>query len=409
MRTLFTLTYVLFFFFSAFAQNGSDKPNIFLDCQMRCDRQYIKQEIEFVNYMMDRHEADVYILATRQRTGAGGSEIQLVFQGNNDYSSINDTIIYQIQPDATDVIWRETLVEKLKTGLLPYVLKSPLAKNITYDVEIEEGQEAENIDDPWNYWVFNVGGHAYLDAEESSKDTYLSTRFSASHVTDKNKFFYNFGYSFDQSTFVLNDGEEVVSITKRVNNFVRYVLSLNDRWSAGIQGDAGSSTFGNTDFDATLKPAIEYNIFPYSEAQTRRFTFLYSIGPEYKNYADTTIYNKLKETVFRQSLDIEFEQVKKWGDISIDITFEQFFHNLSLYSIEFNPRIEWIIFKGFRLNFGGEISYIGDRINIAKSNISDEDILLGIKQLNTHYYISSYIGINYRFGSKYNNFVNPRF
>ena len=69
---------VLIIFFSIQLLGQSPRPDIFLDCQMRCDFAYLKQEITFVNYMNNRQEADIYILATRQRTGAGGTEVQLI-------------------------------------------------------------------------------------------------------------------------------------------------------------------------------------------------------------------------------------------------------------------------------------------------------------------------------------------
>ena len=84
-------------------------------------------------------------------------------------------------------------------------------------------------------------------------------------------------------------------------------------------------------------------------------------------------------------------------------------HDLHLWSAFINPDIELIVFKGLRLDFGGYVFFVGDRINIAKSDISDEDILLQIKQLDTDFMYFVYTGINYRFGSKFNNFVNQRF
>jgi len=166
---------------------------------------------------------------------------------------------------------------------------------------------------------------------------------------------------------------------------------------------------GNTDFDAAFKPAIEFNIFPYEEAQTRQFTIYYSVGPEFKNYTDTTVFNKLNETVFRHQLNFNFEQVKEWGGIDIRLGISQYLHNTSLYSIYLNPNLNWQVAKGLRFNFGGYLSYVKDRINIAKSTLSDQEILLQLKQLDTSFTYSTYVGLNYRFGSKYNNFVNPRF
>ena len=80
-----------------------------------------------------------------------------------------------------------------------------------------------------------------------------------------------------------------------------------------------------------------------------------------------------------------------------------------MFNAYINPNIEWQIFKGLSIDIGGYASFVGDRINIAKSDISDEDILLKIKQLDTDFTYFVYFGLNYRFGSKYNNYVNPRF
>ncbi|MFK7923437.1 MAG: hypothetical protein AB8H47_15850, partial [Bacteroidia bacterium] len=88
---------------------------------------------------------------------------------------------------------------------------------------------------------------------------------------------------------------------------------------------------------------------------------------------------------------------------------QQYLHNPRLFNAYINPDLEWQIFKGLSIDVGGYVSFVSDRINIAKSDISDVDILLQIKQLDTNFTYFSYVGLNYRFGSSFNNFVNPRF
>lgn len=392
-----------------FAQNQKDRPDIFIDCQMYCDFIYIKQEIQFVNYMQNRQEADIYILAASQRTGAGGREVQLTFIGNNEFSAISDTIKYFTDPNATDAIEREQFVNELKKGLLQFLVQTHLIDQIKYDVELEEGEmDNEDMDDPWNNWVFNIGGNGWLNGESTYSSINLTGRFSASKITDKHKIRFSTYYNFEKSTFKLTGGDESF-IRKSYNAHLEYVKSLNPNWSVGFNTRTGSTTFGNTDISTTFKPAIEYNIFPYSEASTRRFSFNYSIGSEYNNYTDTTIYNKMSETRMRHGLDIEFNQTQQWGNVSLDIGFQQYLHDLKLFNTYINPNIEWQIFKGLSINIGGFASFVSDRINIAKSDISDEDILLQIKQLDTEFTYFTYFGLNYRFGSKYNNIVNPRF
>jgi hypothetical protein len=125
MKTGLTFACILLLAPTLFAQSSTDRPDIFIDCQLYCDWIYIKQEIQFVNYMQNRQEADIYILATDQSTGAGGREIQLVFIGNEQFSAIQDTIIYFTDPNATDAMEREQFVQELKKGCCNLLCKPP--------------------------------------------------------------------------------------------------------------------------------------------------------------------------------------------------------------------------------------------------------------------------------------------
>ena len=226
---------------------------------MNCDWVYIKQEIQFVNYMQNRQEADIYILATRQRTGAGGREVQLVYIGNNEFSNIQDTIKYFTDPNATDAIEREQFVAELKKGLLQFLVQTSMIDLITYNVGSKE-EEVENteVDDPWNNWVFNIGGNGWLNGEASFSGIELTGRFNASNITDKHKFRFSTFYNYEKSTFKLSTGDESF-IIESYDVRLLYVKSLNPNWSIGFRTNTGSSTFGNTDISAALKPAIEYN------------------------------------------------------------------------------------------------------------------------------------------------------
>ncbi len=48
-----------------------DAVRIYIDCS-RCDMNYIREEIPYVNYVRDVKEAQVYILETSETTGSGG-------------------------------------------------------------------------------------------------------------------------------------------------------------------------------------------------------------------------------------------------------------------------------------------------------------------------------------------------
>lgn len=411
MKKLFALVFLFLGAYSSQAQESISKPSIFLDCQMNCFTTFLRQEHGYVDYKRERQGADVFILVTDQSASAGAREIQMIF----DYEDIqitDDTIIYYRPANISEAERRDLFLKNYKKGILPALLNSDISDHIDYTVnEIKEDSvgTAEKINDPWKLWSFNLGLDLRVNGEASFNEQFYSGRFSASQIKEKYKFFVFTRYNLEQSTFTLSDGEEVKSENRRSTFFTQYVKSIGSKWSIGARAFAGSSSFGNTDFEAFFKPAIEYNVFPYSESSTKRFSFLYSLGPEYKNYTEITVFDKLEETRLRHGLDVEFISTQQWGEIEFDIEFEQYLHDLSLYSISFNPNIELNIVRGLSLELGGEISFVGDRINISKSEISDQDIILQNRQLDTNYSYFSYVGFNYRFGTRNNNIVNPRF
>jgi len=91
-------------------------PKIFMDCRW-CDIDYIRKEINFVNYVYDRKNADIHIMVTGQGTGSGGREYTLTYIGQNHFNSTNDTLTYTTLQDDTDDKRREKMVKYLKLGL----------------------------------------------------------------------------------------------------------------------------------------------------------------------------------------------------------------------------------------------------------------------------------------------------
>ena len=58
---------------------SSDALRVFLDCG-RCDQDFMRTEITFVDFVRDRHDAQVHVLVTMQATG-GGTEYSMAFIG----------------------------------------------------------------------------------------------------------------------------------------------------------------------------------------------------------------------------------------------------------------------------------------------------------------------------------------
>ena len=124
---------------------------------------------------------------------------------------------------------------------------------------------------------------------------------------------------------------------------------------------------------------------------------------------DETVFDLTEETLIQQNLNIEYNIIKDWGNFGLEFRYNNYVRDLSQMSISFGPELEWNIFKGFSIDLFANATYIADRINIRKGDLSDEEILLGIRQLDSSFSYGGFFGISYRFGSDVNNVVNTRF
>jgi hypothetical protein len=159
----------------------------------------------------------------------------------------------------------------------------------------------------------------------------------------------------------------------------------------------------------SVSPAIEYDIFPYSESNQKQLRILYGMGFVYNNYVDSTVYDKLEENLFEQTLDIALQVQQRWGSANISLGASNYMNDFSKNSVELDGFIRVRLFKGMSLNINGSVAFIHNQIELAKGGRSSEDIYLRLRELETNYRYEAGIGITYTFGSIYNNIVNPRF
>ena len=126
---------------------------------------YIKKEIPYINYVRDIRDASVYILSTKQRTGAGGTEFTYFLVGQNENAGMYDTLSFVSAPDATYEEIREEEVSTLKMGLMRYIAKTPLAKyvQISFSEQISETVST----DKWDSWVFKAQLSGWFEGQQT--------------------------------------------------------------------------------------------------------------------------------------------------------------------------------------------------------------------------------------------------
>jgi hypothetical protein len=383
---------------------------IFLDCN-GCDMNYIRQEIPYINYVRDVREAQVYILETNQNAGSGGNQYTFTFQGQGAFKGMNDTLVFTSSPDQTGTIIREKRTNLLKMGLMRYVARTPLFNEIEiiHNAELEQ----EVVIDRWNNWVFELSTEPQYQSEEANKRLELRNSINISKVTSDIKLEVEMDQFYNREKFIENVNTDSAStstyITSEKSMSTLFVKSLGDHWSAGFKWNMGSSTRENFGFRTVIQPSIEYDIFPYSEATHRQLRILYGAGYQFNNYIDTTIFNKTKEGLYMQTLNIAFQVQKKWGSINLALVGSNYFNDFSKNRLELLSSVNIRIFKGLSLRINGGVAHINDQLNLKKGNISEAERLLQLREIATKYRVEGGVEITYTFGSIYNNVVNPRF
>jgi len=382
-----------------------DAVKVFIDCSS-CDMSFTRQEIPWINYVRDVREAQVYVLVTRQNSGNGGDLYTYIFNGMDVYEGMDDTLTYTSNPHETSTEIRERRTNLMKAGLLRFAVRTPLIHEIaiTHGGEIEQ----EIVTDNWRNWVFEISTSPEYSAEERYKRLSLRNSLRATKITPDIKLEIDFDQSYTKQRFIEEDLDTTyLRSSERIENL--FVKSFGDHWSAGMIWEMNTSTSENYDFNTTVMPSIEYDLFPYSEATHRQLRFLYSIGYQYSNYSDTTIYNKTSENLFGQQLRVAYQIQKKWGSIYFSLRGLNYFHDFSKHMISSDLFARIRVFKGLSVTLNLEAARINDQLSLRKGELSEAERLLRLKEQATGYQFETGIGLSYTFGSIYNNIVNPRF
>jgi len=378
---------------------------VFLDCQV-CDLDFIKRNMTFVNFVRDRMDAEVHILVTTQATSGGGREHLIAFLGQGRFSGMQDTLKYYSKPTDTADTIRRGLLRVLMLGVIPYVLKTPIADMIS--VNFKEEVEPTAVEDKWDSWVFNIGLSGNAASQKSTKALSYSGDLSINRVTPASKLRLGLSANFDRRSYQIEDGD-YSSFTRAERFRSLYVLSLGEHWSLGGWANFSSSTYSNLKYEFSGGPGLEYSIFPYSQSSRRILTLLYEFGYNYSKYREETIFDKLSEDLLGESLTLSAQVKEKWGNLYATLEGSHYFPGFEKNRLDLSGGFSVNLLKGLSIDVWAGYSQIHDQLSLPKMGATYEEILLQRKELATDYDFQISIGISYTFGSIFSNVVNPRF
>ena len=393
-----------------------DRLKVFIDCHTGCDMTFIRSEINIVDFLLDRQAADVHVLITDQNTGSGGDEYQLIFFGQNQFAGVKDTLRFINDANNTDFEERDLLLKYLKIGLTPFIARTKMGKEL--DIKMKTNKPADQkttpaaaTKDPWNYWIFRTGMFGIINAEESIKDYSYNGNLSASRITEQTKLVFELSGGKNKSIFQNDDSAGQKEIIRNDNyDFSHYLIkSISDHWSWGYEAGLSRSTRSNNKRRTIFRTGVEYDIFPYKQVNTKYFTIAYVLDVRRNIYIDTSAYDKTSETLFGHSIESNMAFNQKWGTIELGVEYHNYFHNWRLLNLEAYLELEIRITGGLSFSVFTFGELLRDQIYLSKKETRFVDILTRRRELESGYRFGTHLGISYRFGSKLNNFVNPRF
>jgi hypothetical protein len=308
----------------------------------------------------------------------------------------------------------------MKIGLVRYVGETPGAQLLDIRFQRPEGPPGVGgpripgaattaEEDPWNFWVFSTSLNASLDAESSYDYSYYRGSLSANRITEDWKIRLSGSGYLRKTSFEYEDlGLVEKNFTRTWSGSGLIVKSLTDHWSAGVRTTLSYSTRSNYDLAVRAAPVLEYNIFPYEESTRRQLTFQYSIRANHFDYMEETIFGKTTEDRVSESLTVSMRLTQPWGSAHLSAAGEHYLDDFDQHHLTFYGGFSFRLFRGLRFNVSANYSRVRDDINISAARLTEEQVLLRLKQIGTDYRYGTSFGLSYTFGSIYNNVVNPR-
>ena len=391
------------------------KLKVFIDCPNGCDYTFMRTEINLVDFFLDRIASDVHVLITQRQAGSGGAQYQMIFYGQKRYSSARDTLSMVAGPNATAFEKRDLMIHYLKMGLAPFIAKTEQASAavINMKTKTDSTKEIPVTTDKWNYWVYRIGGDGQISYNKNYLSGYYGGFLSANRTTDKLKVSFqgNNYTNFSRTTLSAKDGGDSTYLVKNSNFSYTHQLvkTISNHWSVGYDLKYSGNSFTNYKSRLSFRPAIEYNFFKYSEVNTKFFVVNYGIEVRHNRYIDPTLYLKTEEVLYLQSLKLSASVNQKWGTLGVGVAYRNYLHDFSLNNIGINGYTEIRITGGLSYYTFVSGSIVHDQIYLPAGDASDAEVLTQKRQLASTFNVYTEFGLSYRFGSKLNNYVNPRF
>jgi hypothetical protein len=267
--------------------------------------------------------------------------------------------------------------------------------------------------DPWKDWMFEISGGASAMGQEFIRNINLNTTLYISKVTPEIKIesANSFGYNKDTFIMEMDDDSNTTFIYTSYHIISRsmFVKSLGRHFGIGLIIGGVKSQYSNLKLRLSTGIAAEYNLFSYDQAIDRQLRFLYGIYYERSKFILPTEEGKTSAALTRQDLKVKYLQIKSWGSVDAGLYSTCYLNDFKKFAVSADVTASINLAKGLYFTLAAGASYVQNQISLPGASANAGEILTGNTQVGSNYGYHMAIGLSFRFGSKFNNHVNPRF
>lgn len=394
---------------STSATSAVSRLRFYLECSSgSCDFEFLKQELQWVDWVRDRQDAEVHVLLTQSRTGGGGLASEFFVTRPHGGGPAADTVRAFSEPSTSDDAQRRQMLRTLAAILARDVTTRPEGSRL--DIHLANAAPSGNkpavpAKDPWNSWVLKLSGNGFVNGQKSFRSLNAFGNASAARVVPSSKVGVNGFYNYNEQRFT---DPRLVFVQRGWGGNARSVWSMGPRWAAGGRAFANSSRFSNLHLSLGAGPALEYDVFPYTESSRHLLTLAYEVTARRTRYDEVTLYGKTSETLWSHGVTAKLAFTQPWGSVSLTPDFSQYLHDAGKYRVSGSTDAQLNLVRGLSLNLSLFAARIRDQLSLPRGDASNEDVLLQQRQLATSFQYFGSVGISYTFGSRTNNVVNVR-
>lgn len=341
---------------------------------------------------------------------AGASARAVALLGLSRFKGLDFRVRALSESGDTEDTQRQRLATAIKIGILNYLAADGVQGALVVDVEQPAGSgRIGPAADRWDHWVMSLQGAVELASEESSRELELSGDIGADRVTDAWKITAGFEMEYRREDFDL-EGDEPLRAIRNERDFDALVArSLDDHWSIGGRVSIDSTTFDNISLRVFGGPAVEYNVFPYSQYTRRQLRVGYAIGPYHARYTEETLFFTTSDTLTRHETSVTVDQREEWGSLQAQLAYSAFFPEPSRWRLQFDGKANVRLARGLSLSIEASASRIRDHLSLPRRGVTPEEVLLHLRRVGSRYEYGLQLGLTYTFGSIFSTIVNPRF